>query len=567
MTSKIVKRLALILWVLLLVVAIVLVVLGKINMRSLMGNTAESTYVCDKGVLQGKKCIYDTYEYSCNKEGYYLYDNTIGKSYEGQNKVVLETNNKVVCKQKNCTCDTGYTVSGASCIKKIYTCPTGYNKTEDEKVCSKSISNERMPQTKTDIKNLNSDGKCKDGYTEVTIGVSIKCRKAIPVCSEGYKLSDSKSTCIGEPTIDKRNARVSEERKGLICNEESATVNTVKKEVAAKEVKPNNNNNVVKPSKPSVEVYAYRSVDFIDNPTNVDNSKMTKLNSPYETEYFIFAYVAPKSNEEYYMTVTGASENITDKKINYRNIKAQGKTTVKVKACNSAGCSDYTTVDVLREVKSVLFVGNSKTRGSLSIYNNDENESKKRNVAIKVEKFVDNNKSLPKMSYRVAAICNKTLKEIFNDNSTKSIITDYPYKYVVLQEQTAAAKDLAKYKEEVKLIKDAVTKRNPKVTIYLRTSWSQDADYKTMTENAEKVATEILGNKKNVIYDGKTLYQSKDVVKVLESDKKHQNIHGAYVVGACIYKKLYNISPVGNAFQFDDATVSKKLQQIANNNC
>lgn len=48
---------------------------------------------------------------------------------------------------------------------------------------------------------------------------------------------------------------------------------------------------------------------------------------------------------DYYYTTTGATENKTDEKATYRNIKAEGTSTIKWKACDYAGnCSGYSSV-------------------------------------------------------------------------------------------------------------------------------------------------------------------------------------------------------------------------------
>ena len=144
------------------------------------------------------------------------------------------------------------------------------------------------------------------------------------------------------------------------------------------------------------------------------------------------------------------------------------------------------------------------------------------------------------------------------------------YDYVVLQERTDVAYGkYATYKSGAQ--KTIQLLKNKNATFFVRTTWpdrnsSFDKNVDKMSTNAEKVASTIGGS---VIYDNKAFKAALNgKIQVYLDDNKHPTPEGAYMVAACIYKKIFqtDVSTMKYYYSINQDT-AKKLLQYAQKYC
>lgn len=199
----------------------------------------------------------------------------------------------------------------------------------------------------------------------------------------------------------------------------------------------------------------------------------------------------------------------------------------------------------------VLFVGNSKT------YVNDI-PSKFKGLAKSAGYNVE---------ITTATEGGKTLKYLASHK--KSTITKKAYDYVILQEQTDTyAGKYSTFLSGAKTIKKLVKAKNPNVKIIVRQTWvqknSSSNKKKTAYNNAKKVASSIGAT---LAFDGKAFdYSRSKYSKInLYKDNTHQSTSGAYLSACCIFKAVFQQSPVGLSYKGGlSSSKAKNLQKAAN---
>ena len=101
------------------------------------------------------------------------------------------------------------------------------------------------------------------------------------------------------------------------------------------------------PSVPTVNLYNWKS-NSSENPTS--SSGLSKYTSGTWTKLKVFTQPSSSTDslsgvDHYEFTTTGATTNLTNHTQSYRNIEAEGKSTIKWRACDKAGnCSNYSSV-------------------------------------------------------------------------------------------------------------------------------------------------------------------------------------------------------------------------------
>ena len=101
------------------------------------------------------------------------------------------------------------------------------------------------------------------------------------------------------------------------------------------------------PSVPTVNLYNWKS-NSSENPTS--SSGLSKYTSGTWTKLKVFTQPSSSTDslsgvDHYEFTTTGATTNLTNHTQSYRNIEAEGKSTIKWRACDKAGnCSNYSPV-------------------------------------------------------------------------------------------------------------------------------------------------------------------------------------------------------------------------------
>jgi len=211
----------------------------------------------------------------------------------------------------------------------------------------------------------------------------------------------------------------------------------------------------------------------------------------------------------------------------------------KMKTVTMNSTNTNSTVQAKNKTYKILFVGNSKT------YINDI-----------PAKF----KGLAKAAgYKVditeATEGGRTLKYLASNK--KSTITKKAYDYVILQEQT--------YTYAKKLVKN----KNSKVQLIVRQTWVKKSSSASMKEkaynHAQKIAKEIDAD---LVYDGKAFDKSRSTYSSINlyKDDTHQSSAGAYLSACCIFKTVFNQSPVGLTYKSSlSMDKAKKLQKISDN--
>ena len=101
------------------------------------------------------------------------------------------------------------------------------------------------------------------------------------------------------------------------------------------------------PSVPTVNLYNWKS-NSSENPTS--SSGLSKYTSGTWTKLKVFTQPSSSTDslsgvDHYEFTTTGTTTNLTNHTQSYRNIEAEGKSTIKWRACDKAGnCSNYSPV-------------------------------------------------------------------------------------------------------------------------------------------------------------------------------------------------------------------------------
>ena len=101
------------------------------------------------------------------------------------------------------------------------------------------------------------------------------------------------------------------------------------------------------PSVPTVNLYNWKS-NSSENPTS--SSGLSKYTSGTWTKLKVFTQPSSSTDslsgvDHYEFTTTGTTTNLTNHTQSYRNIEAEGKSTIKWRACDKAGnCSNYSSV-------------------------------------------------------------------------------------------------------------------------------------------------------------------------------------------------------------------------------
>ena len=222
--------------------------------------------------------------------------------------------------------------------------------------------------------------------------------------------------------------------------------------------------------------------------------------------------------------------------------KKAGTATITAKTHNGKTATAKITVKALE----ILFVGNSKTYYPGKATTDDG--IPKRVKAIAANRGYS-------VNYVYAGAGGKTL--LYNYNNYKSKIESKTFDVVIMQEQNDVfTSDKAQYKDAVTKIVNLLKKKNKNVKVYIRAMWTTvpskvgnvGPKYNTGKKNTEEIAAGITNAK--VIYDGVAMYAahgpknvSTDNLVNLFSDERHQNKHGAYLSGACIFSTVFNEDP------------------------
>lgn len=158
--------------------------------------------------------------------------------------------------------------------------------------------------------------------------------------------------------------------------------------------------------------------------------------------------------------------------------------------------------------------------------------------------------------------------------ANKSVIGGSTYDIAILQEETGITESTSTstYLKGAKEVVNLLKNKSPNVDLYLRTSWGHKKNLGTSTQqrvfsNAKTVAGQIGAT---IIPDGQAFLNSHNKYPNINlySDTVHTTPESTYLAAACIFKKVFNESPVGISYT---ATISKdtakKMQEIADSTC
>lgn len=195
----------------------------------------------------------------------------------------------------------------------------------------------------------------------------------------------------------------------------------------------------------------------------------------------------------------------------------------------------------------ILFIGNSKTL----YYNIPE---KFENLAISGKKNI---------AITTTATNSKTLKELAALHKKKWTASQYDY--AVIQPSTPDLKSYQKLSSGISTITQILRETNPNIKIFIRETWLTTDASKTRTMLSQKyVEKAAKKNNAEIIFDGTAFDFCKKLNPAIRlfRDSLHQSETGAYLAACCIYKSIFDESPIGLTYK---AGLSKAtlLQHIA----
>lgn len=235
-TKKNINKKIVIIIGILIIIASIIILSGKINILNIMGNSSQSKYACpsgyklynkkctktvlkcpDNAVLKNDKCY--TYKYYCtNNQILVEKDNTFQCADNG---VCLNGTYKINNSCYKFYCTNGYSLVKGSrtgkneiyyCIKDVYSCPSGYEVFGGRCRSIKQKVEETYAYFCPENTNVYSKTSCKDSRT----GKVIPATKKIVSKNASYDFTnkvatryetDAKSSYVSKPTINYQKAK------------------------------------------------------------------------------------------------------------------------------------------------------------------------------------------------------------------------------------------------------------------------------------------------------------------------------------------------------------------------
>ena len=250
------------------------------------------------------------------------------------------------------------------------------------------------------------------------------------------------------------------------------------------------------PSVPAVNLYKWPSDSNSDNPLDqTAASSLTRYTSGSWSNKYINSRPGVSTDtggsgiKEYRVTVTGQSTNVTNSVATYRNVLAQGESTVQWRACDKAGnCSNNSTAATIKIDKTgpeltIKLTSNGKTLKSNEISSMDITRTITATDSLSgVEMNSSTNSKivyyLPKAEYSASTPKSKWKKAGYPDSYTYSGTTavDQDNYYRVYDNAGNHSKDvriIVKYQPNGKCFKNMIPNRNEKINLRYEPTWGK----------------------------------------------------------------------------------------------
>lgn len=601
-----------------LVIASIFLLTGKINLRAIMGNTAEGKYTCPEGYrLEGKNCtktVSYNAKYTCptgtiliDKSCYkianstskcpegYTPDSTTDKCKkdsgieykcpEGTDKQSGK-DEKLKCeKVSKYTCPTGYSIkqkdtnkyccNGSKCYLTAGGCEAGYIKTTmPEAYCQKEAA-----KSHCDLGYSNINGLCwkcdeKSGYEAWNDKKRVFNNTEKVLYCGNYKTVEADTTYYTCPENLKTIGWYVENGTCKHNMTSSSICNSIGGKFTA------SNNNYGK-----CEVNATKK--YSENKQKIwFDGGWTQGTSHKEFEYIEatkkYSTVTPIKNSKYdYVDgiatcptgyslkddSSGIKKCIEDKPSNKKyscenDDKLSGKKCIQKVLINAnyrISPKKVTTANA--KTIYIGLIGNSKTKYDNITYPNSDIS----NVLEKMIVASGKNVNISTITDGGGTLYEKAKSSVL-ENQIKATKFDY----IVLQEKTNIAQNnVSAFKLGASSIKELLTNKDTK--IFIRTSWPiNDEDFSAnmvkIDTNTKIVSNEIGGK---IIDDGKALSTAKNKqYSLFNKDNNHSNELGTYLSAACIYKNIFGVKASSIKFYNGiNSDTAKDLLSIADNNC
>lgn len=256
------------------------------------------------------------------------------------------------------------------------------------------------------------------------------------------------------------------------------------------------------PTVPNVSLYRWNN-NSDPNPTTNNKLNLYTVNDISDKNIFVLPQSTDNRNGEIYyiFSTAGATENINDRKQNYRNILANGISTIKYKACDSLNnCSKYS------EEYKIVIVKNK------TIVNSLNNRSFKISTVDKDRKLVGN------VSGKQTVMQNFGIT-FDNNNKINYIYYSYPsYATILKNEKFDSKKYIHLYQTHIMQTKP--NKKDTKI-IYLNNA-GHGSNFDILSNNGENIVA--LTNTDSFIKTNSAGSINGGSISILESTFKFKNV-------------------------------------------